>query len=119
MFGFGKKKKPEEKKKSTIDKLIMGAIIGGAVGSVVGMSIAPKSGKETRELLTQKGKDIYEKGKEVSAKIQEEVSNAPVAQPPKKFLSKLKDKIFHRRSKHQKAELARQEEMKKIPHEAE
>lgn len=40
----------EEKPKKRIwDKLLMGAIIGGAIGSVVGASIAPKKGKETRK----------------------------------------------------------------------
>lgn len=29
----------------------MGAVIGGAIGSVIGASIAPKKGKETREEL--------------------------------------------------------------------
>lgn len=36
-----------------IDKVIMTAIIGGAVGSVLGMTLAPKPGKETRALLKQ------------------------------------------------------------------
>lgn len=42
----------EENKKSsksdTLDKIFMGAVIGGAIGSVLGASIAPKKGKETR-----------------------------------------------------------------------
>lgn len=95
----------------------MGAIVGGAIGSVVGMSIAPKSGKETREFLAQKGKDIYEKGKEMGAKTQDGVSSTEVPRPRKKLFSKLKDKIFRRQAR-QKAEVAREEEMKKIPHEA-
>ena len=73
MFGFGKKKKKEEQGKNEnveqmlplelpaeetvqkveapkvntrLDKLIMGAIVGVAVGSVVGMAIAPKNEEE-------------------------------------------------------------------------
>jgi len=38
-----------------MDKLVMGAIIGGAIGSVIGMSVAPKSGKETREYIAEQG----------------------------------------------------------------
>ena len=77
MFGFGKKKHEDQnKKKSHIDKLMMGAIVGGAVGSVIGMSIAPKKGKETREMLAQKGKDIIQKGQEVSHKVKEQISHA-------------------------------------------
>lgn len=60
---FGKKKEPaaETKPKSVVDKVIMGAIIGTAIGSVVGLSIAPKSGKETREFL----KEQYEAHKDL------------------------------------------------------
>ena len=50
---FGRKKK-EEKKRSTIDKVIMGAIIGTAVGSVIGLTVAPKKGKDTRRFLRKK-----------------------------------------------------------------
>ncbi len=31
----------------------MGIVIGGAIGSVVGASLAPKKGKETREDITK------------------------------------------------------------------
>ncbi len=47
--------KPESK--STIDKIIMGAIIGTAIGSAVGLTMAPKKGKETREDVKQLSKD--------------------------------------------------------------
>ncbi len=96
----------------------MGAIVGGAIGSVVGMSIAPKSGKETREFLAQKGKDLYEKGKEIGTQGKE----PPVTEPspvPKKFLSKLADKVFHRKKHSKKTGLPHQDEMKKIPQEME
>lgn len=57
MFGFGRKKKKEneqeietvKKKKSRTDKLVMGAIIGVAVGSVVGMSLKHKGELEETE----------------------------------------------------------------------
>ncbi|MBT4384552.1 YtxH domain-containing protein [Candidatus Peregrinibacteria bacterium] len=57
----------EKKNKSAIDKVIMGAIIGTAVGSAIGASIAPKKGKDTREILKDKakntGSDIIEVSK--------------------------------------------------------
>jgi gas vesicle protein len=59
---FGKKKETNVKQpKSVIDKIVMGAIIGTAIGSVVGLSMAPKSGKETREFL----KEQYEAHKDL------------------------------------------------------
>lgn len=49
---FGRKKLPkEEPQKSTLDKVIMGAIIGTAIGSVIGLTVAPKKGDETRSEL--------------------------------------------------------------------
>ncbi len=54
----------EDNKKSTVDKIIMGAIIGTAVGSAIGLSLAPKKGKETREILAEKSKDSVAYAKE-------------------------------------------------------
>ena len=92
MFGLGKNNSQQnqdeqnsdksKKQKSNIDKLVMGTIMGVAVGSVIGMSIAPKKGKETRELIGQKGKDAYEKGKEMMNKG---------------FFAKLKDKLSNKK----------------------
>lgn len=57
MFGFGKKKKknivPENsdeqpKKKTRADKIVMGAILGVAIGSVISVSLMPKK-KEKNE----------------------------------------------------------------------
>lgn len=48
MFGF-KKKKQHEKKQGNVDKVLMGMIVGGAIGSVLGVSLAPKKGSDTRK----------------------------------------------------------------------
>ncbi len=116
MFGFGKKKE-KEKKKSSIDKLIMGAIIGGAVGSVVGMSIAPKPGKETREIITQKGKDLYQKGMDIRNKIQQEAEEK--APEPKGFLAKLKNKFSRKGKKNINRKALSEQDIRKIPNEVE
>ena len=63
---FGKKKDnqtgKEKKKKGMMEKLVMGAIIGGAIGSVVGMSVAPKTGKDTRDYIKEQGVVAKQKG---------------------------------------------------------
>lgn len=61
----------EDDKKITkkLDRLIMGVILGGAIGSVLGLTLAPRKGKETREILKKKGQQLYEKGKEASGKF--------------------------------------------------
>ena len=59
MFGSSKKDDPP-RKKGTIEKIIMGAIIGTAVGSVIGLTVAPKKGKDTRNFLKKKFKNRNE-----------------------------------------------------------
>lgn len=49
-----------------LDRLIMGVILGGAIGSVLGLTLAPREGKETRKIIKEKGQELIEKGKEVS-----------------------------------------------------
>lgn len=48
--------KDQKEKKHIWDKVMMGAVVGGAIGSVLGASIAPKKGKETREDIAQAAK---------------------------------------------------------------
>lgn len=52
------------KKKSAMDDVIMGAIIGTAIGSALAMGFAPKKGKETREILIDKGMEAGNLAKE-------------------------------------------------------
>ena len=126
MFGFGKKKRKDKpvKKHSKIDKLIMGAIVGGAVGSVIGMTIAPQKGKETREMIAQKGKEMIKKGQDqldkLSDAVEKKVEDADVVseakQQKKNMFSRLKDGMFGRNKKVKK-NLMKDENMKKIPNE--
>lgn len=36
-----------------------GLLVGGAIGAIIALLYAPKSGKETREELSQKAEDLY------------------------------------------------------------
>lgn len=128
MFGFGKKKKQQQeqqeqqnaqvtqkpKAKKGIDKLVMGAIIGVAVGSVVGMAVAPQKGKDTRKFITDKSKEALEKGKEMGQKI---IDLNQTKKQQKKFSGFLK-KLFQKKSSKKSLE-KESENMKKIPHEIE
>jgi len=74
---FFKKKKLKStqlprKKTGVVDKVIMGTILGGAIGSVVGITLAPKSGKETRKYIKDKGKIAYQKSVEAKQKFMDE-----------------------------------------------
>lgn len=69
-------KKKKKKKKGMMEKVVMGAIVGGAIGSVVGMTVAPKKGEETRKYLKEKGTEVYQKGKEFLDEHEEEINKA-------------------------------------------
>lgn len=64
---------PEEnsKKKHALDKIFMGAVIGGAIGSVLGASIAPKKGKETRKEIVEAVKNTGKGSKKLFQKLKE------------------------------------------------
>ncbi|MBA4336602.1 hypothetical protein C0416_02390 [bacterium] len=70
------KKEPEasqkKKRKGVLERVVMGVIVGGAIGSVVGLTVAPKKGKETRDYLKEKGKEVYGRGKEAGEKFMHE-----------------------------------------------
>lgn len=51
---FFRKKKPRIKRK--VDKIVKGVIIGGAIGSVVGIGLAPKGKKSKKEKKAGKEK---------------------------------------------------------------
>ena len=40
-------------------KLVTGIIIGGAIGSIIGVTMAPKTGKETRKIIQQKSSGAF------------------------------------------------------------
>ncbi len=46
------------KSKKSLEKLVMSAIVGAAIGSVIGVTVAPKKGKETRKKIFTKLKNI-------------------------------------------------------------
>ena len=114
MFGFGKKKKKEEennkdiseqpdkkKKKTRVDKIVMGAILGVAIGSVISASLAPKKkkNKETDELLEEE--ELEEEEEETNPKENQ----------------KHRFRLFEKKKDKNKAALAKK--LKKIPNEFE
>lgn len=50
-------------KKRRVFRLLTGFVVGSAVGSILGMTIAPKKGSETRKAIRDKSMDLYLKGK--------------------------------------------------------
>ena len=44
-------------------KVLTGVIVGGAIGSILGLTLAPKKGRETRRDIREKSLDMFLKGK--------------------------------------------------------
>ncbi len=51
------------KKRKKLKKLLTGVIVGGAIGSILGLTLAPKKGKDTREYLRDKSLEMFLEGK--------------------------------------------------------
>lgn len=106
-------------KKSKIDKIIMGAIIGGAIGSVIGVTLAPKSGKETRKMLKEKGKDVFKKGEELKIKLTKEHREGMKDRKIWKLISALMRlvNLFKKRPEEETDSIRNRDEMREIPEE--
>ena len=68
------------KKSNDTGKIILGAITGAAVGFTAGILTAPRTGKETREILSSKAAETVEKAAETidkqKAKVTERITKA-------------------------------------------
>jgi gas vesicle protein len=61
-------------KRRILDKVLMGAVIGGAIGSIVGATIAPKKGKETRKEIVGIAKRAKEETMTIFNKLKRLIS---------------------------------------------
>ena len=52
-------------------KFLAGFVVGGALGALAGILLAPQSGEETRELLNDASKDVVKKTDKTVKEIQE------------------------------------------------
>ena len=68
--------------------VVIALFAGLAVGVVIGILFAPKSGKETRNDLMDKGERLMEKGKESVSDVVEKTKD--LAESGKKKIEKLK-----------------------------
>ncbi len=51
-------------------KFLGGLILGGAIGTVVGLLVAPRSGRETRKLLRKSADALPDMAEELSSNVQ-------------------------------------------------
>ena len=52
-------------------KFLAGFIIGGAVGALAGLLLAPKTGEETREMIAKTSSELYGKTEDSLKEIKE------------------------------------------------
>ena len=55
----------------SVGKFLGGFLVGGALGALAGILLAPQSGEETRELLSDASKDVVKKTDKTVKDIQD------------------------------------------------
>ena len=107
-----------KKGESMLDKIIFGLLIGGAIGSVLGLTVAPDKGKNVRKRLGKKGRKISERSREILDENEDAVS--VVTSKSKGIVSFFIDKIWGgSKKKHDSNILDWISDMEKIPREEE
>ncbi len=53
----------DKSKKKGLFKILSGVVVGGAIGSILGLTLAPKKGSETRKKIKDKSMELFLKGK--------------------------------------------------------
>lgn len=56
-------------------KFLAGFIVGGAIGAIAGVLLAPKSGEETRAMIADTTKDVLKRADETVKEIQEKADD--------------------------------------------
>lgn len=55
----------------SVGKFLAGCVIGGTLGAIAGVLLAPQSGEETREALSDASKDVVKKTDKTVKEIQD------------------------------------------------
>jgi gas vesicle protein len=71
-------------------KVLTGVIVGGAIGSILGLTFAPKKGKDTRKAIREKSLEMFLKGK---SQLKKEQKMNPVKKVIIRFLTPKKRKV--------------------------
>ena len=72
-------------------KFLAGFIVGGAIGAIAGILLAPKSGEETRQMLADTTKDVLRRADETVKEIQSKADD--VVSDMQKKGDEIRDKI--------------------------
>jgi len=72
------------------DYFFKGLLIGGFLGGLAGLLVAPKSGKELRGDIRETGEKTFKEAKEVLGKTSQQISET--RQRAKRILSRIREK---------------------------
>lgn len=59
----------------SVGKFLAGFVVGGTLGAIAGILLAPQSGQETREALTDMSKDVIDKTDKTVKEIQDKADS--------------------------------------------
>lgn len=76
-------------------RFLAGVIVGGALGAIAGILLAPQSGEETREMLNDASKEVAEKTDKTVKDIQNKAENvvSELQQKGDEIMGKIQDII--------------------------
>ena len=60
----------------SVSKFLAGFVVGGAIGAIAGILLAPKSGEETRRLLSESAQDMARRADETAKQIKDKADDA-------------------------------------------
>lgn len=60
----------------SVSKFLGGFLVGGAIGAIAGILLAPKSGEETRKILADTAQDMVRRADETAKQIQVKADDA-------------------------------------------
>ena len=89
-------------------KFLAGFVVGGAIGAIAGILLAPQSGEETRDLLTDASKDVAKKTDKTVKEIQDKADT--VVSDLQKRSDEIMEKIQSLINKQKPEETAESEE---------
>lgn len=79
----------------SVGRFLAGVIVGGALGAIAGILLAPQSGEETREMLNDASKDVAKKTDKTVKDIQDKADTvvSELQQKGDEIMGKIQDLI--------------------------